>query len=78
MSKQTKIIIGIGVAVLTVLAFLYFTKKKNANGYHLGTPVNTIATIPEAVQKELAWHSDGESLVYQGVKYTVMGGQWTV
>lgn len=75
MSKQTKIIIGIGIAVIALLAIGYYIRKRNADG-----KVQTVTpeTIPEAVQRELAFHDEGEGFSYQGVKYIKQNGAWKV
>lgn len=83
MSKTGKIVIGIIIGVLAIWLVLKFVGKIGRAGYDMAkaennNPNNQTANtiIPDAVQKELKYHSEGETLTYQGTKYAVIGGKW--
>lgn len=76
---QTQIVgILVGFAILAATVWAYSKWKSNQNKQFVdeiwnGTPQDK---IPDAVQAELKYHDEGETLSYQGSKYQVVGGQW--
>lgn len=80
MKKEHKIILGvlIAVALLFVLYRISNRAKTSIVPTTNLTPGAIATNIPQAVQQELNYHNEGETLTYQGVKYTVVGGQWVI
>ena len=88
---QTQIVgILVGFAILAGAVWAYSKWKSNQNkdseesAYNANSQdseesaynANSQDKIPDAVQAELKYHDEGETLSYQGSKYQVVGGQW--
>lgn len=84
MQNKYKIIIGILIGAVIIFLLIQISKRKNSNNNatNFSNSNNVLATadtaIPQAVQEELKYHYEGESLYYLGTKYTVVGGQWVI
>lgn len=72
MSKNKKYIIIAVVAILVIGIILFARRNRNKQIFAPEERTN----IPDAVQQELAYHNEGETLTYAGVKYVVENGVW--
>lgn len=68
-----KQIIITAIVIVVIVGFVLVRRRRKANA---STPSSS--NIPAAVLAEPAADWTGETLTYQGVKYTPVNGVWTI